>query len=63
LNAEAFDLGRLVGAALLRAEVAAIALASAALAAGLTRREAERTLTSGLRAGVAQPWRADDARP
>lgn len=62
LNAEAFGLGRLVGAGLLRAEVVATALASAALAAGLTRREAERTLASGLRAGVAQPWKADDAR-
>lgn len=55
LNAEAFGLGQLAGAGLLSAEIAAVALASAALAAGLGRHETERTIASGLRAGLANP--------
>jgi hypothetical protein len=62
LNAESFGLGQLVGAGILPAEVAATALAGAALAIGLERRETERTIASALRAGAAQPRRPADAR-
>jgi hypothetical protein len=63
LNTEAFGLGQLVGGGVLPAETVATALASAALAIGLDRREVERTVASALRAGAAQPRRPADARP
>lgn len=55
LNAAAFRLGRLVAADLLGAERAVDGLLAAAAAAGLGESEAVKTITSGLRAGLASP--------
>ncbi|MBB4286821.1 bifunctional DNA primase/polymerase [Roseospira goensis] len=55
LNAAAYSLGTLAGAGLIDPVVVAEALSRAALAAGLTAREVERTVASGLRAGAANP--------
>ena len=55
LNRAAFAIGRLVAGGEVDVEEAAWALLVAAERAGLTRREAERTLASGLRAGLAEP--------
>ena len=55
LNRAAFSLGQLAGAGLLDPGEVAAALAGAALATGLDRREAEKTLASGLRSGMASP--------
>jgi hypothetical protein len=63
LNSQAFGLGQLVAGGVLPAEAAAAALAGAALAIGLDRRETERTIASALRAGALQPRRPADARP
>ena len=55
LNRAAYSLGQLAGAGLLDANEVATALAGAALAVGLDRREIEKTLASGLRTGMASP--------
>lgn len=55
LNRAAHALGTLAGAGALAPEAIAESLARAALAAGLDRRETERTIASGLRAGMACP--------
>jgi hypothetical protein len=55
LNRAAHALGTLAGAGALDAEAIAESLARAALAAGLDRRETERTIASGLRAGMVNP--------
>jgi hypothetical protein len=63
LNTAAFNLGQLVaGGALNEARVRAI-LTDTALAAGLTRQETDATITSGLRAGMAQPRGVPRAAP
>jgi hypothetical protein len=63
LNLAAFRLGGLVGASLLGEEAAREALVTAALGAGLSRREAEATVRSGLRAGARQPREVEPAAP
>ena len=55
LNRAAFSLGQLVGSGALACEEAEEALRAAAATCGLTSREAEATLKSGLAAGTAQP--------
>lgn len=55
LNTSSLKLGRLVGAGLLEEDVATDALREAALAAGLTPLETDRTIRSGMRAGMADP--------
>ena len=55
LNRAAYSLGQLAGAGLLDPHEVAAALAGAALATGLDRQEAEKTLASGLRSGMASP--------
>jgi hypothetical protein len=55
LNRAAYSLGQLVGASALDAATVALSLATTALTVGLTRREAELTIASGLRAGMTQP--------
>jgi hypothetical protein len=55
LNTSSLKLGRLVGAGLLEEQVAVDALREAALAAGLTPLETDRTIRSGMRAGIADP--------
>jgi hypothetical protein len=55
LNTSALKLGRLVGAGLLEEDVAVLELRGAALAAGLTPLETDRTIRSGMRAGIADP--------
>jgi hypothetical protein len=57
LNRAAFALGQLTGAQLLDGQTARDELLSAAGRIGLPRREAERTITSGLTAGARQPRR------
>lgn len=61
LNRAAFSLGQLVGAGRLAGAAVAAALASVARQIGLDRREAERTIASGLEAGMANPRGAGDA--
>ncbi len=60
LNRAASAIGRLVAGGEIDVEEAASALLVAAERAGLTRREAERTLASGLRAGFAAPTSTGD---
>ena len=55
LNTSSLKLGRLVGAGLLDADEAVVALQEAAQTAGLTAVEAGRTIRSGMRAGIATP--------
>jgi hypothetical protein len=55
LNTSALKLGRLVGAGLLEEDVAVDALMQAALAAGLTPLETDRTIRSGMRKGISDP--------
>ena len=55
LNAAAFSLGQLVGGGVLAAGHVAETLISAATRSGLTEAEAAQTITSGMRAGLAQP--------
>jgi len=55
LNAAAYSLGTLVGAGRLDPAAAAAALLTAAQRSGLTQREAEGTIASGLRSGMANP--------
>ena len=55
LNRAAFALGQLVGAQLLDETIARDELVSAAGRIGLSRAEAERTITSGLAAGTRHP--------
>lgn len=55
LNLAAFRLGQLVAAAHLEERDVASVLCAAAAAAGLGRREAERTIASGLSAGTRNP--------
>lgn len=55
LNRSAFALGQLVGARLLDEAIARDELVSAAARIGLSRSEADRTITSGLTAGVRHP--------
>jgi hypothetical protein len=57
LNSAAFALGQLIAAGLLDHAVVRDELISAAGRIGLPRREAERTITSGLGAGVRHPRR------
>ncbi|MEU4292092.1 bifunctional DNA primase/polymerase [Kribbella sp. NPDC026596] len=57
LNRAAFALGQLVGAHLLETATARDELISAATRIGLSRTEAERTITSGLTAGTRHPRR------
>ena len=55
LNRAAFALGQLACAGLLDPGAVAAALGGAAMATGLDRREIEKTLASGLKAGMASP--------
>jgi putative DNA primase/helicase len=55
LNKAAFALGQLVGAGVLDEATVEHELTNAALACGLDEKEARKTITSGLRAGMAQP--------
>ena len=55
LNREAFRLGRLVGGGILDHEQAAATLRRAARKAGLPPQETDKTITSGLTAGIARP--------
>lgn len=55
LNAESFGLGRLVAAGALEEDAASVALFNAGTALGLSERECERTIASGLQAGMARP--------
>ncbi|WP_238177350.1 hypothetical protein [Kribbella sp. VKM Ac-2566] len=55
LNRAAFALGQLVGAQLLDQRIARDELTSAADRIGLPRSEAQRTITSGLTAGIRCP--------
>lgn len=57
LNAAAFSLGTLVGAGTLNSETVYDVLLGAAREAGLTEREARRTIASGLSSGVKHPRR------
>jgi hypothetical protein len=57
LNRASFNLGQLVGAGLLDLRGVAVALWDAAAACGLPESEAERTIESGLNAGMANPRR------
>lgn len=63
LNAAAFSLGQLVGAGLISQDTVAEQLLNAARVAGLSEREALRTIDSGLRAGRAQPRTLTPAAP
>src|SRR5262249_30988825 len=55
LNRAAFRLGQLVATGVLERMTVEVALTGAALAAGLEEREVERTIRSGLEAGLAHP--------
>jgi hypothetical protein len=55
LNRAAFRLGQLVATEALDRTIVEVALTEAALAAGLGEREVERTIESGLEAGLAHP--------
>jgi hypothetical protein len=55
LNAAAYAMGRLVGAGLISPDRVGHYLLDAAITIGLGQSEAEATILSGLRAGVAQP--------
>ena len=55
LNKAAFNLGQFVGAGLLDEMTVRRELYSAAVACGLTEREAASTILSGLRGGTATP--------
>jgi hypothetical protein len=55
LNRAAFRLGQLVATRALDRTTVEATLAGAALAAGLEEREVERTIHSGLEAGLAHP--------
>jgi replicative DNA helicase len=55
LNVSALKLGRLVGGGLADEDLIRAELTSAALASGLTPRETGRTISSGLRKGIASP--------
>jgi hypothetical protein len=57
LNRAAFNLGQLVAAGLLKADQVRAALLAAALEAGNPEAKAQATITSGLRGGMARPWR------
>jgi N12 class adenine-specific DNA methylase len=63
LNREAYRLGRLVGGAILDHEQAAAALRRAARKAGLPPEEADKTIASGLIAGIARPRSIPDHNP
>lgn len=63
LNREAFRLGRLVGGGILSHQDAATALRRAARKAGLSPREIENTIASGLSAGAARPRGIPDPAP
>ena len=55
LNRSAFALGQLVGAGVLAAELVVASLVEAAARAGLSGREVEKTIASGLRKGMREP--------
>jgi hypothetical protein len=55
LNRAAFRLGQLLATGILDRATVELALTGAALAAGLEEREVERTIHSGLEAGLAHP--------
>ncbi|MBF0171497.1 MAG: DUF3987 domain-containing protein, partial [Nitrospinae bacterium] len=55
LNTAAFALGTLIGSGQLAQETAESRLMAAAMAAGLTEREARATIASGINAGVSHP--------
>ena len=55
LNAEAFSMGQLVSSGLLSESEVTMTLLQAAIACGLSEREASATLRSGLRKGVCEP--------
>ncbi|OSM07678.1 hypothetical protein MAIT1_04555 [Magnetofaba australis IT-1] len=55
LNTAAFALGTLIGSGQLPQETAESRLMAAAMAAGLTEREARATIASGINAGVSHP--------
>ncbi|MFC6156118.1 bifunctional DNA primase/polymerase [Kribbella jiaozuonensis] len=57
LNASAYALGRVAASGALDAQMVSDELLSAALRVGLGRREAERTIESGLTAGLSNPRR------
>jgi hypothetical protein len=63
LNNSALSLGQLVGAGFLDRGRVERSLTDAALSAGLSRIEAERTLHSGLEAGIKQPREIPNDRP
>lgn len=58
LNASAFSLGTLIGAGRLEPATAAAALLTAAERAGLSQQEAQATIASGMRNGIAKPRKA-----
>jgi hypothetical protein len=58
LNVAAFSLGRFVGGGLLDVDEVTSGLRRAALRVGISQREAERTIESGLLAGIREPRRA-----
>jgi hypothetical protein len=60
LNVEAFGIGQLVGAGVLDIRDAAMSLTEAAFECGLGREEIERTLQSGLLAGMVRPREMSD---
>ena len=63
LNTAAFSLGQLVAGAGLDETLVRDTLADAAYAAGLEITETQRTITSGLRAGTAEPRGVPELRP
>jgi hypothetical protein len=58
LNTAAFSLGRFVGGGLLDVDDVTSGLRAEALRVGLSQREAQRTIESGLLAGIREPRRA-----
>ena len=62
-NLEAYSIGGFVGSGLLPASEAYAALVDAALACGLGRGEAERTIADGIEDGAAAPRRAPEQSP
>jgi hypothetical protein len=63
LNRGAFRLGRLVGGGILDRDDAATTLRRAACKAGLSPHEIEKTIASGLIAGIARPLSVPDRTP
>ena len=62
MNFVAFRLGQLVATQALDRTTVEIALTGAALSAGLSEREVERTIRSGLEAGLSHPRASEMGR-